>query len=250
MTIYQPIVKMRRAIAMIELIFSIVIIGITLLTVPILVSQSTQSTYTALQQESIAADAVEINTIMSTEWDVNDTNHADGAPILRTTIVTNIPNCAGQYPPGVTNTQGRTCWDAALAPLNASPIGTEVEGVFFNDVDDYDGQNYSLNVYNGDAISTAKGDYIDQNITIASTIRYGNDQPRIAGGGASAGGYDRNTTFSNPFTNAPLAGTSNIKLINVTLTSNSISNELNDKNITLSAFMCNIGAPSGFITNW
>jgi len=48
-------VKSRKAIAMIELIFAIVVIGIALLSVPNLIYTATESGYTSLQQEAIAS---------------------------------------------------------------------------------------------------------------------------------------------------------------------------------------------------
>jgi len=249
--------KIRPAIAMIELIFSIVIIGISMLTVPILVGQSTQSIYTSLQQESIAAAAVQISTIMSSHWDGNNTDLAiTGTPVLQTTIVAGLPNCGTINPPGVTDTSGRGCRSAInpAATLNARSIGANstegTEGLFLDDVDDYNGQSYTISVYRLENTSTSLGDYIDKNITISSRVIYGDDVPRLVGNAASAGGYDTVIDFSNPFRNTIAApNSSNIKLISVNLTSASQASVLNDKNITLSAFMCNIGAPRQIRTN-
>jgi hypothetical protein len=98
-----------------------------------------------------------------------------------------------------------------------------------------------VNVYNSETYATAQGDYLDQNITVTSNVYYGNDLPQKADGTPSSGGYDKNIDFSNPFRTIT-AGTTNIKLITVTLTSTNPVAEISDKNIFLSAFMCNIGA--------
>ena len=236
----------RNAIAMIELIFAIVIMGITLMSAPMLISTSTQSTYTSLQQESIAAAAVQINTIMSTEWDSNDANSTSGSPVLQTGSVT-IANCAGIYPPGVTHSYGRYCHKIGFPALAASAIGvdgTAVEGAYYDDVDDYNNKAYTVSVYNAETYTTTQGDYIDKNITVTSTIAYGSDLPRKNDNTASTGGYDQQIRFSNPFRNVVVGNTSNIKLISVVLTSANTASELSNKNIRLSAFMCNIGAPA------
>jgi len=62
-------VPLRPAIAMIELIFAIVIIGITLLSAPMIISQSVQSINTNLKQEAIAAAASQISLILTYPWD-------------------------------------------------------------------------------------------------------------------------------------------------------------------------------------
>jgi len=53
---HQVLTYHRKAIAMIELIFAIVVMGIVMLSAPMLVNKATQSSYVALQQESIAHD--------------------------------------------------------------------------------------------------------------------------------------------------------------------------------------------------
>lgn len=243
--------KRRAAIAMIELIFSIVIIGLVLLSAPMLIERSTKSTYVALQQESIAAAATQINMIMTAEWDHGNTDNIEGAPILQTgTTGTAIINCTSQHPIGVTSASGRYCNGLGSPTLffNATAIGPEgLEGSINDDIDDYDSNASQVSVYENEVYATHQGDYIDRNITISSRIYYGDDTPRNVSNGA--GNYQTSTTFSNPFRNVITGNTTNIKLITVQLTSSNIADEISDKQITLSAFMCNIGAPSPTLYN-
>jgi type II secretory pathway pseudopilin PulG len=238
----------RKAIAMIELIFAIVVMGIVMMSAPMLIERAQKSSFVALQQESIAAAATQMNIIMTAEWDHADTNLTEGAPVLLTsTTGTNVNACnpTTQKPLGTTHTFGRYCTglSSITTNFNASLVlGTEsAEGATYNDIDDFNNKSYNATIYNSEAYTTLQGDYLDQNITITSKVYYGDDIPRLPGGGASPGGYDKNITFSNPF-RTTTASTSNIKLITVTLTSNNIASEISDKNIFLSAFMCNIGA--------
>jgi len=179
--------QQRPAIAMVELIFSITIMGIVMLSAPLLIDRSSQSTYVALQQESIAAAATQINMIMATEWDSADTNSSLGAPVLQTGS-TAIANCTTDKPVGVTSASGRYCKDALatnsifLSATSPASLGTESN-------------------------------------------------------------YQTSTTFSNPFRHIVTANSTNIKLIQVSLSSNNSANEIQDKQIVLTAFMCNIGAP-------
>ena len=73
----------KRGIAMIELIFALVIMGIALLSAPMLIQQSIKSSNVALQQESIAALASHTGILLSKYWDEADSNYTTGvAPII------------------------------------------------------------------------------------------------------------------------------------------------------------------------
>ena len=238
----------RKAIAMIELIFAIVIMGIVMLSAPMIIDRAQKSSFVALQQESIAAAAAQMNIIMTSEWDHFDANHTEGSPVLVTSS-TNVNACRTSNPftpLGVTHSFGRYCrgLSSFATSFNASTtLGTEVEGPIYNDVDDFNNATYDVEVYNSENYTTSQGDYLDQNITVASRVYYGSDQPMLAGGAADSGGYKTSTTFSDPFTSIISSpNTTGIKLITVTLTSSNEAVEISDKNIFLSAFMCNIGA--------
>lgn len=238
----QP--KLRRAIAMVELVIAITVIGITLLAAPMLIERSTKSSFVALQQESIAAASTQMAMIMSRQWDENNAEPLEKYPVLQTAS-TIIPNCTGARPPGVTSASGRYCRGENTGSLfNASTIGDDLADD--DDIDDFNGQSYTISIYETESFETYQGDYIDRNISVSSSISYGDDVPRLSSGGASAGGYDSDIAFSNPFTANP-SGTTNIKRIQVTLTSTNPATELSDKEIELSAFMCNIGAPNTII---
>ena len=239
----------RKAIAMIELIFAITIMGLVMLTAPMLINRSTSSTYVALQQESIAAAATQINMIMTAEWDHADTDSSLGAPVLHTGSSI-IPNCTTDKPIGVTSSSGRYCKDALatnslfFSATVPGALGTEagdINATVYNDIDDYNGQSYNVSIYNFENYATYQGDYLDQDINVTSNIYYGDDIPRDVDN--NPGIYQTQTTFSNPFRHKITANSTNIKLIQVTLTSGNIVNEVKDKQIILTAFMCNIGAP-------
>ena len=197
----------RPSIAMIELIFAIVIIGITLLSVPLMVNQATQSTYTTLQQEAIAAAASDISLIMTREWDEAKTNDTLDSTIL-TTASSNYDQTAR------TNLRSRTYFSSTGGTRAASAIGADTGDL--DDIDDVHGINTTLTT------PDAGSDLIDQNITIATTVSYLNDGT-TSPVGTSAG------------------GTSNIKGITITLTSGGTTPEL-QKTIKLNAFSSNVGS--------
>jgi len=256
-TIDLKLKKSRKAVAMIELIFSIVIMGITLMSAPMLISTASKSSMLTMQQESIAAAVTQMNTIMTTEWDHMDTNGTIGSPILKTDSDT-FNQCAGaldEAPSGTTglSSGGRYCQGLGGPSISydaTATIGTDgtlIEMTSYDDVDDYDNKSYTVTVYEGDDYATSSGDYIDKDITITSRVFFAEDEARNTDN--STGNYGQTTTFSNPFRNNTPAGTTNIKIISLQLTSSNDAEELSDKQVNLSAFMCNVGAPGSIVTN-
>jgi len=244
----KPLIIMRNAIAMIELIFALVIIGIVLSSAPLLMDQAIKSGYIGIQQESVSAAAAQMDLALTRTWDEVDANESRTA-ILTTTYAATQNAALRNFTPaskrvGMDGNSSRITArfsDNTLIPASAV-LGAE--GADLDDVDDFNGNDYNLSVYLAENIGTSNGDYIDRQISIRTTVAYGDDVPRGVGGGASVNGYNAtNITFSNPFFNAAVGAgqTSNIKLVTVTLSTNNINTEL-DKNISFSAFTCNIGS--------
>lgn len=226
--------RFKRGIAMIELIFAIVIMGIALLSAPMLIQQSIASSNVALQQEAIAAVASHMGVILSKHWDEGDTNLSSGvAPVITlTNAVAGSPfNLAG-IDMNTTNVSGRTSSVSGNA-INASAILGQDNGDF-DDVDDYNGVPINIATFNAETSTVGGlGDYVDKNITINTRVSYANDRPTGALGAVV-------NADNNIFSNNNIANESNIKYIEATLTSNSGVAELN-KTITLRAFSCNLG---------
>ncbi len=231
--------KFKRGIAMIELIFAIVIMGIALLSAPMLIQQSIASSNVALQQESIAAVASHLGVILSKHWDEGDTNLSSGvAPIITLTneAIGSPFNLAG-IDMNTTNVSGRTS-SVSGHTISASAVLGQDNGDF-DDIDDYNGVALNIATFNTETSTVGGlGDYVDSNITINTRVSYADDRPLLGVFGGVG------VTFINIgnqiFSNNNIANESNIKYIETTLTSNSGIAELN-KTITLRAFSCNLG---------
>jgi len=209
-------IKSKKAVAMIELIFALVIMGIVLMSAPMLIQQSIKSSNVALQQEAIVAAASQTSIILSMHWDENNT--VGESPIL------DVNNAGvGFLPTGLAGgVYGRTIKEGTIILRSSALLGSdfnETDYTKFDDVDDYNGQSFGLALYNGENTHTDIGEYIDTNITIATTVAYTQD-----------------TNVSIPTGGAM----SNVKFITVNLTSNQNIPEL-EKNITMESFSCNIG---------
>jgi len=232
--------KMRTGIAMVELIFAIVILGIVMMSAPMLISTATTSGYVALQQEAIATAASEIGMILTHHWDEGDTDPTRSAPILGAAGDTDLDETfdtglATGRRAGTPDSSKRTFSDSLGDRINASTVlgGADTD---MDDIDDFSGKNSYLTDY--EAAETTEGDTVDTSITILTTVTYISDLPTGAATYNGAGGTT--LRLDDPF-NTPAATTpSNIKHVRVSLTTTNPNEEL-DKTIVLNAFSCNIG---------
>jgi hypothetical protein len=231
---------------MIELIFAIVIMGLVMMSAPMMISTATQSAETTFQQESIAIAATKISNITTYAWDQSNTQAAHNGNGLNRVLAV---SSAGENELEDRNgTFKRQPIDVNITASAKSDFGSQQDfdteanttETRNNDIDDFDNNSFSLSVTNdasgsqSTATSSDKGGYMDVNLTIATEVKYINDNANYASCSTSSNGC----AFSNPFSGASPAGTTNIKMIQVTLTSSNVA----DKKIVLKSFACNIGA--------
>ena len=202
----------RPAIAMIELIFALVVLGIVLLSAPTLIGVSSKTTSIANYQESITEASSFINLITTRFWDENDYNNT--SPIL-----SSAPN---QFPGMV----DRTDLEANGSRLPATAIFDDNNSE--NDMDDFNGKDYTLTLAIAAQNATAGvNDYLDFNVTLNAQVQYGK------------AGLPGDEPFSNPLGGVGIPNPIiNTKVISVVLTSDNFP----DKAIRLSTFACNIGS--------
>jgi len=235
---FQTQVK-RPAIAMIELIFAIVIMGIVMLSAPMLLSTASKSGYVAIQQEAINEAATKVNMIMGYHWDERSSDELYLDPILHVTSGSSDldpSDVNASRRKGTPNESYRSFVRSdGTDNLNASLLssfGATADGdADEDDIDDFDGSS-TLTL-----IEDSSSDYVEDNttITISTVIAYNSDT-------LNTGNYNQNSITYNPFTavTTPATDTTNVKSIIVTLGSSSGLDELN-KTIILRAFSCNIG---------
>ncbi|SFV55227.1 hypothetical protein MNB_SV-6-1904 [hydrothermal vent metagenome] len=230
----------RPAIAMIELIFSIVVIGITLLSAPLLMQQASNSGYVTMQQEGISEAASRANLIMGYRWDEENTYEGILDTVLQSdTTISDLNESLGADNNGTGRRLGtpKESYRSYIDPANRrytatapSDLGKD-DGVDDNgddDIDDFGAAGLIL-------VELSDTDYAETTtVSMATEVAYMDDAPQ-------SGGYNSKTITYNPDFNETLSHTSNIKRIKITLTSSSSIAELN-KTIVLNAFSCNIGA--------
>ncbi len=223
--------RMRPAIAMIELIFALVIMGIVLMSAPMLISTASKSSYVATQQEAINEAAAQLNMILSYHWDEQDSNESYPDPILivdSTTPNLNVSGTSGRRKGTPKESFRAFVREDGKQNIHAtSTLG--IEGTVINDIDDFANTNVSL-VLSG----TGKAGNVETTtVNINRIVAYLNDDTNNPGGGYNYADIDYAPT-------ALPATSTNIKAVTVTVTSTSGVSELN-KTIRLSAFACNIG---------
>lgn len=224
-------INLRPAIAMIELIFAIVVMGIVMMSAPMLISTASQGAVVALQQESISQAVAEMNIILTHPWDQNNTDNTCIPPVLHVTNGdTDLNMTANMRRAGVPTGSTSHTFLCNSVELNASlPLGLEVAGIT-DDMDDFNGT--VLNVIAG---GVGGRDYLyAANVNIAVNVQYTADTSNY---NSTTGTITYNPVF------ALAVGSTNIKAISVRLTSNpgGAGDASLDSNITLNAFSCNVG---------
>lgn len=224
----------RPAIAMIELIFAIVIMGIVMMSAPMLISTASKSGYVAIQQEAINEAATKVNMIMGYHWDENTTDEMFLDPILGVTagssdLDADVNSSRRKGTPrksyrSFVRSDGKDDLNASISTSFGNTADGDTEE---DDIDDFDGDSTLV------SIEYSASDYVENNTTINinTVISYSTDTP-------NEGDYNHPSIKYIPFTASD--GTTNIKSITATLTSSSSLDELN-KTIVLRAFSCNIG---------
>jgi len=218
---------MRTALAMIELIFALVVMGIVMMSAPQLISTASQSTAVGLQQEGINEAASRLNMILTYAWDENDTNESCIPPVLKVSHgdseLDEVNTTARRI--GVDKNSSSHTFVCEGKRFDASTLGPDGD---LDDIDDFIGTIHLTT----DSSGSGGTDYIEQTtVDIDTNVSYLSDTADYTP-----------TSSDRTFTYVPSTGaaTSNIKQITVTLTSSSGVSELN-KTIVLKAFSSNVG---------
>ena len=232
---------LRPAIAMIELIFAIVIMGIILMSAPMLISTAAKSGYVAIQQESINEAASQVNMIMGYQWDKENANEDYIPPILKVSSgdsELNEINISAEPTGrrlGTPDVSYRAFVRADGQRFSASALGSvDTSDTEEDDIDDFDGDTSLVEIEDAGLV-----DYVEDATTIKinTTVRYINDSSTY--NPTTGGAITFSPDFTSPGSTSSTAST-NIKRITVTLTSEGGPDEL-EKEIILHAFSCNIG---------
>ncbi|WP_060826216.1 type II secretion system protein [Sulfurospirillum cavolei] len=212
---------MRSAMSLIELVFTIVIMGIAVMSLPLILTQVQRNDAFAMQQEAILAAKAKIGNILTYEWDHNSYDStASRSFVLATSSPDTELNCNGTTFRRLGHVNADSRRKCSATGASASAIGADAgDGGNFTDIDDFDADAINISA---SAEGAGTLDYIF-NLNLRTSITYAAD---------SATYNVSPVVFTlNPDNNATVT---NIKTISVTVSGG-------DQNITLRAFTCNIG---------
>lgn len=222
-------VKGRRAFSFIELIVSIVVIGIVFMSVPLILMETERSSAFSTQQEGIMAGVTSLVNILGYRWDETDTNQTLNGGFAKVCDVTNgsadlnrtsdtsnrrIGHFKGEYRRkffDYTYLSDPSVNTFATAPANLGPDG--------GDLDDIDDFKTATATITGGGIRDYKFSY-----SISTDVYYAADDFN----------YTASPSFEGVISNANVNQMTNIKMIETTVTSD-------EGTIKLYAFSSNIG---------
>ncbi len=211
---------------MIELVVSIVVIGISFMSVPLIMSETTRSVETSIQQEAVMAGLTQMVNIMSYKWDEQETNESlNGgyAKVLDTFSLSEL-ECSN-YPEGrrrkghFVGKDRRKCYNTPRTATSIANLGSD--GGDMDDIDDIIG--------NKELLSGAAGGFLDykKDYTTNINVVYVSDAISDTDFIPSA--------IKGSIHTSPAAIPTNIKMVETTITSQ------DGNSIVLRTFAANVG---------
>ncbi len=171
----------KRAFSLIELVFSIVIISISMLTIPFLMTEANKSDEEAIKQQAIFHSIALMNIILSFPWD--DENKNENVNKILTVINSTCQNMLNsdinatlgersifENVAGIGESLFRTCTVAQAVnnptPPNLSPIPILIPTAPKTSISSFNGYGEELNGYDINVtVKYIKDDYTDSNKT-------------------------------------------------------------------------------------
>lgn len=242
----------RSAFTLIEVILALVIIAITVLTVPMIIQVNVASTQGSLNQEGVFAASAKLLQTLSFPWDENATNAAlavEGADVLAGVVkVTSNANTSTSFDVNITNDRPglisrRTRRDGFGREINVSNIGNDNPSVLVRGIDDFNGQG--SNVANDKGLAGVVNDTAagyKANYTMTTSVSYVNDEMNSAGGTISYNTPEPLAANTFVLSNTSVAGPTNLRMVSISIFGRDDDNDGNPDLISiLNAYAANIG---------
>lgn len=218
----------KTAFSLIELLFSIVIIGLTVFILPKLMSQSNRSEDIAMTNDMIYAVESNIYGVLTYSWDENSKDGLNPNKILNTSSTANGLNEDNSSGYRVGHIQGRTR-RTFHSPASTASVSLGKEGSIIDDLDDFDGNVFSI-------ASVGEIDYINE-FNVSTNIDYVDDATN-------------NTMYESSETIDFVLGLSTGSSRHIKQVACSAYSSSKDINITLKAYSSNIGEGTYVYTKW
>ena len=197
---------MRLAMSMIELVISIVVMGIVVMSLPLILTQVQNNNAFAMQQESILAAQTTAGSISTYAWDKDSFDTTN--PNINPLFVLDVPTGDGDFnrSNGTTQRKGHIGEDGRRKFHSVITNANNINNINLNSVDIFHNKDRNITTSNEDAKTL---DYIfDSNLILSSRVHFIND-------GAN---YNNDTINNFIFDNVGQGqnNPSNIKMIKIT----------------------------------
>ncbi len=221
---------------MIELIFALVIMGIVFVSLPLILIRNAESLEDNLIQESIFLTSSKITQIMGLQWDNNSSESGVGTLAASDVVDVAVGAAAlnrnfSDFRVGHFQQDKHRRMTPVGNPRSATAVGGDADDVgVFDDVDDFHGQTNAALVQSTSTLTSGAGYKKAYRTDI--NVSYVND-------GAGGTFFNGNAVQNFAFTTAPAGGTTNLKMIEVSVEqNNSVGWETT---LLLRAYVANIG---------
>ncbi|QOP44296.1 type II secretion system protein [Sulfurimonas sediminis] len=162
----------RYAFTMIELIFAIVVISITVISLPMMNQAISKGIDTNLVQEAIFASSGKLNEILTYQWDENSTpNNSIYSQVIWTSV--NDCNQTTKRRSGhIFEQKHRRCLDNNFSVVQPTAVlGFEAtDNGIYNDMDDFNNVSVHLFIDNSGVVTSAEG--YKNNYTMEINVSY------------------------------------------------------------------------------
>ncbi len=201
----------RSGFSLIELVFSIVVIAISLMTVPLMLNQGAKSNQFSLMQESILAAHTKMGNILSFKWDENSGD--ENGTIVRVLDVTagdsqlDRKTAAVRRVGHIHDDLRRRMQDKETNATAPDALGIEVADLY-DDIDDFNGK--SVIVAPAPAIQKGKFDYLDADLNLTTSVKYISDDVNYS---------QKDIAFDFNASHVITTGSTNIKMVELNATS-------------------------------
>lgn len=226
-------IKLRKASSMIELVIAIVVMGIAVMTLPLMLERTQANNAFAMQQEAILAARTQIGDMLTYPWDENSIQN-DVVGVLNVHINSDDEldrNITIRRVGHVLADKRRKFFNADINATTIANLGRDGAELIPNDIDDFDTVVPTKLTSSGEDAGVFDYRY-DLNMT--TTVSYVDD---------SADYFAQNMAVFTFDTNASLR-TTNIKMVELTLRGNGLSQ------FTLRAYSTNIGGSQFLRRDW
>jgi len=170
--------KTRTGFSLIELVLAIVIIAISVMTIPLMLSQSSNNDSFSIMQESILAASTKMGNILSYEWDTNSVEANSSITYIRTLDV--VAGDSELDRNMSTQDKNRRIGHIAQDFRRRFHEGNETNKTFPSE-DSFDANMTALNHFNGQILGNSLDgtastfDYVIRDFNLTTTISYVSD---------------------------------------------------------------------------